>query len=132
MKEYIKNIINEKDELIKEEWQVLRHKENLPKLMKAGEMLPPLQEVLVKALYLTGGMFLKDIQKMAAFHSDVQKTERNLKALVKGGYLQTQATTMGTFYGLTVEGVKVIRYGLGGTSKSVSVTSIEGESLEGL
>lgn len=128
MKEYIKNIISEKDELIQEEWQVLRHKENLPRLTKAGEILPPLQEVFVKALYLTGGMFLKDIQKMAAFHSDIQKTERALKALVKDGYLQAQTTTVGTFYTVTAEGVKVIRYGLGGTLKSVSVTNIEGES----
>lgn len=110
MSDYIKNIIRSKTDLTEIEWNVLIHKGNLPVLNKANTPLPPLQEVIVKAIYLVGGLFLQDIKKLLCYHADTQKTERALNALKKDGYLITQSTAYGVLYGLTGEGISQIRY----------------------
>lgn len=110
MNDYIKTIIRNKTDLIEIEKQVLIHKGNLPVLSKAHAFLPPLHEVIVKALYLSGGLFLSDIKKLMCFQSDTQKVERALKALLQDGYLIYQNTTLGNLYGLTGKGISQIRY----------------------
>lgn len=110
MSDYIKNIIRSKTDLTEIEWNVLIHAGNLPVLNKANTPLPPLQEVIVKVLYLAGGMFQQDIKKLLCYHSDIQKTERALNALKKDGYIFSQNTHLGLLIGLTGEGITQIRY----------------------
>ena len=110
MSDYIKNIIRSKTDLTEIEWNVLIHAGNLPILSKANTPLPPLQEVIVKTLYLAGGMFQQDIKKLLCYHSDIQKTERALNALKKDDYIFSQNTHLGLLIGLTGEGITQIRY----------------------
>lgn len=110
MSEYLKGIVGAKAALTDTEQKVLFNTGNLPVLNRANTTLPPLQEVIVKSIYLAGGLFLSDIKKLVCFHSDIQKTERAVKALIKGGYLISQNTSMGVLYGLTKEGISQIRY----------------------
>lgn len=110
MSQYLKSIVGEKDTLTDNEQKILFNIGNLPVLTKANTPLPPLQEVIIKAIYLAGGLFLTDIKKLTCFQSDIQKTERAIKALKKDGYLISQDTPMGVLYGLTGEGIVQIRY----------------------
>ena len=110
MSDYIRSIIKRKTDLADIEKKVLLAKGNLPVLSKAHTPLPPLQEVIVKSLYLSGGLFLSDIKKLLCFHADIQKVERAIKNLIKDGYLIYQGTALGNLYGLTGNGISQIRY----------------------
>lgn len=129
MSEYIKQIIKGKSDLAKSEQQVLTTHGSLPVLCKANTVLQPLQEVIVKAVYLAGGMFLSDIKKLVYYQSDIQKTERAIKGLIKEGYLIVNNTVMGNLYGLTAEGICQIRYHkdyyAGGRPSTVSTMKID-------
>ena len=110
MSDYLRSIIKRKTDLADIEKKVLLAKGNLPVLSKAHTPLPPLQEVIVKSLYLSGGLFLSDIKKLLCFHADIQKVERAIKNLMKDGYLIYQGTALGNLYGLTGNGISQIRY----------------------
>lgn len=111
MSEYVKQIVKAKKALTDTERKVLAEAGNLPVLCKANTTLPPLQEVIVKAIYLAGGMFLSDLKKLVIFQSDLQKTERSIQSLVRDGYLSAkEVPPFGNLYGLTADGIKQIRF----------------------
>lgn len=58
MSEYLKGIVKAKSDLADAERAVLDNTGSLPVLSKANTLLPPLQEVIVKSIYLAGGLFL--------------------------------------------------------------------------
>lgn len=132
MSQYLKGIIKAKSDLVDAERKVLESTGNLPVLSKANTSLPPLQEVIVKSIYLAGGLFLSDIKKLVCFQSDIQKTERAIRSLKKDGYLIAENTPLGVLYGLTAEGLRQIRYHkdyyVGETQGVVSAMKLDIES----
>lgn len=109
MKEYLKSIVREKEELTEREKRILSDTGNLPVLNKVYTKLSPLAEMIVKIIYLAGGMFLSDIKKLFCFSADTQKVERAIKDLREQGYLIVENTAYGNLYGLTKEGMEQIR-----------------------
>jgi len=109
MKEYLKGIVRDKTELMEREKKVLQDTGNLPVLDKAHSILTPLGEMIVKMVYLTGGLFLSDIKKLFSFSADTQKVERAVKDLKVQGYLIVESTAYGNLYGLSKAGMEQIR-----------------------
>ena len=109
MSDYLKGIVDTKINIKKKEIENLKGTGNLPVLHKYGAKLSPLQEMIVKAIYLAGGMFLADIKKLFCFSSDLQKTERAIGQLMTDGYLISRQTQYGKLFGLTKEGISQLR-----------------------
>lgn len=132
MKEYIKGIVREKTELTEREKRILSDAGNLPVLNKANTILSPLCEMMVKMIYITGGLFLSDMKKLFCFSADTQKVERSVKALKEQGYLVVENTAYGNLYGLSRTGIEQIRnhveYTEEGQECSVSEMKIKVES----
>lgn len=109
MREYLKGIIRDKLELTEREKKILADTGNLPVLNKAHTVLSPLAEMMVKLIYLTGGMFLSDMKKLFSFSADIQKIEKTVKDLKEQGYLIVESTAYGNLYGLSKAGMEQIR-----------------------
>lgn len=132
MKEYLKGIVRDKTELTEREKKVLQDTGNLPVLDKAHSILTPLGEMIVKMVYLTGGLFLSDMKKLFSFSADTQKVERAVKDLKTQGYLIVESTAYGNLYGLSKAGMEQIRnhpdYTEEGQESAVSEMKIKVES----
>lgn len=109
MKKYLKGIVREKTELTVREKKVLQDTGNLPVLNKVNTTLTPLGEMIVKLIYLAGGLFLSDMKKLFSFSADTQKVERTVKNLKGQGYLIVESTVYGNLYGLSKAGMEQIK-----------------------
>ena len=105
IKEYLNQILKEKEEMRVRERERLFEAGNLPVLNKANEFLSELQESIVKIIYVSSGIFWSDLKKMFAFSADEGKLKRALKALLTQEYLLEEETCFGKIYGLTKEGI---------------------------
>mgnify|MGYP002623785276 FL=1 len=85
------------------------HLGNLPVLHRHNALLSEVQETIVKAIYLAGGMYVSDIKMMMAFSAEVQSIERAIKDLDEDGYLIKAKNVYGVLLGLTKEGVEQIK-----------------------
>ena len=109
IKEYLNQILKEKEEMRVRERERLFEAGNLPVLNKANESLPELQESIVKIIYVSSGIFWSDLKKMFAFSADEGKLKRAVKALLTQEYLLEEETCFGKIYGLTKEGISQVR-----------------------
>ena len=107
--DYPKLVIKKKLDIEAVEKAVLANNGNLQTLTNANSFLTPIQEMIVKAVYLSGGIFKSDFLFMFAFSYDTQTIERNLKELAKQGYLIFCDTPFGRLYGLSKNGIEQIR-----------------------
>lgn len=108
MDNYIKGLIA-KNQIAEIEKQVISHGGNMPKLRQYGERLNELQEMIVKIIYLAGGMYMSDLRMLFAFSYETQSVERAVKELIADGYLINMKTPYGMLYGLTKSGVERIK-----------------------
>lgn len=106
---YIRDLIKSKTDIEISEEKAIYDKGNLPTLKKAGTMLTPLREMIVKFIYLTNGFYKSDFKLLFAFSYDSQTIDKNIKELETDGYLIKQNTPYGNLYGLTKEGIAQIR-----------------------
>lgn len=109
MGNYIKDLIQNNQDLQEAEKEALRHSGNLPVLHKHNTKLSELQETIVKAIYLTGGMYIADLKMMLGFSYEVQSVERAVKDLITDDYLRKEKNAYGMLLGLTKEGVTQIK-----------------------
>lgn len=132
MENYIKKLIENKSNCGEAEKEAIRHCKNLPKLKQYNTLLSEMEETIVKAVYLVGGMFISDIQMMLTFSTENQTVERTIKTLIEDGYMQKVKTPYGYLVGLTKEGVKQIKahpdYLPAGLMPNVQEMDITGES----
>lgn len=125
---YIRDLIKSKTELEANEEKAIYEKGNLSTLKKAGTMLSPLREMIVKFIYITNGFYKSDFKLLFAFSYDSQTIEKNIKELETDGYLIKQDTPYGNLYGLTKEGIAQIRCNpryFSGDRKSVNLQDMK-------
>lgn len=109
MSDYIKKLIQDRTDAVEAEKAAVVHLGNLPVLTRHNMKLTELQETIVKATYLTGGMYVADIKMMMAFSAEVQSVERSIKDLITDGYLNKIKNVYGVLLGLTKDAVSQIK-----------------------
>ena len=92
-----------------------------------------MQEMIVKFIYITNGFYKSDFKLLFSFSYDSQTIDKNIKDLIKDGYLIARETPFGNLYGLTKEGIAQIRCNpkyFTGDRKSVNLQDmkLDGES----
>ncbi len=109
MNDYIKKLLMDREAANNAEIAAIVHLGNLPVLHRHNSLLSEVQETIVKAIYLAGGMYVSDIKMMMAFSAEVQSIERAIKDLDEDGYLIKAKNVYGILLGLTKEGVEQIK-----------------------
>lgn len=109
MDNYIKKLLMDREAANNAEISAIVHLGNLPVLHRHNALLSEVQETIVKAIYLAGGMYVSDIKMMMAFSAEVQSIERAIKDLDEDGYLIKAKNVYGVLLGLTKEGVEQIK-----------------------
>lgn len=125
---YIRDLLKSKTDMEANEEKAIYDKGNLSTLKKAGTMLTPLREMIVKFIYITNGFYKSDFKLLFAFSYDSQTIEKNIKDLEADGYLIKQDTPYGNLYGLTKEGIAQIRCNpkyFSGDRKSVNLQDMK-------
>ena len=84
MREYLKGIVRDKLELTERERKILTDTGNLPVLNKAHTVLSPIAEMMVKLIYLTGGMFLSDMKKLFSLMGLGVKKDDTVRVQISG------------------------------------------------
>lgn len=105
----MKNYIKQKQLVKEREQEVWREDRNLPVLHKANTLLTPLQEMMVKIIYFSRGMFLVDLKLLFQHQYSLEKIEETAKYLITDGYLLMEKTVFGNLYLLSKEGVSQFR-----------------------
>lgn len=110
IKEYLNQILKEKEEMRVREYENLFRVGTLPVLNKANETLNELEESIVKIIYVSvGGIFWSDLKKMFVFWVDEGRLKRAVKSLLCQGYLLEEENSFGKIFGLTKEGIAQVR-----------------------
>ena len=109
MDKFVKDIIETKNYQEVALFNTLYNTGNMPVLHKACTYLEPLRESIVKAVYLSGTLFLTDIKQMFVASGEEQKIERAVNELIEDGYLIKKNTCMGAMFGLSREAVSFIK-----------------------
>ena len=109
MSDYIKKLIQDRNDAMEAEKAAIVHLGNLPVLRKHNTKLSELQETIVKAVYIAGGLYVADVKMMMSFSAEIQSVERAIKDLIADGYLNKVKNAYGVLLGLTKEGVSQIK-----------------------
>lgn len=129
IKEYLSNILIENEEKKNREWNILIRSGNLPVLNKNGEMLPELQESIVKIIYLSnGGMFWADLKRLFAFFAEESRLLRAVRSLLCQGYLQEEENCYGKIFGLTKDAIAQVRGATKEEKANISPMNLKTES----
>ena len=109
MGKLIQDLVKNKEDALEAEKAAIVHCGNLPVLHRHNTKLSEIQETIVKAIYLVGGMYASDIKMMLSFSSEIQSVERAIKDLINDGYIIKNKNAYGILLGLTKEGVSQIK-----------------------